>query len=171
MGRATVRPVPADHALGRTHPFVTDGLDNVMTGRPGNDRLDGRTGFDTVSDASAPGPVSASPEKHEPQAIGVAGTDTLAGFERITGGGFDDRGDGLANVLDGGAADGLLGGAGNDTYLVDNPHDRVVEAVGEDIDSVQSGVSFTLPAVVGDLTLTGRRGLGSRQCPRQRDQR
>ena len=64
-------------------------------------------------------------------------------------------GDG-ADKLDGGpGADRLVGGLGDDTYTVDDPGDLVVEAVGEGSDLVNSALTFTLPANVEKLTLTG----------------
>jgi trimeric autotransporter adhesin len=74
---------------------------------------------------------------------GGAGNDTLAGL------GGNDR-------LNGGlGADRMEGGPGNDTYIVDNRGDLVVERAGQGIDQVLSAVSFTLPAHVENLTLTG----------------
>jgi Ca2+-binding RTX toxin-like protein len=59
-------------------------------------------------------------------------------------------------VVDGGAgADTLTGGAGNDTYVVDNAGDRVTEAASGGIDLVQSSITHTLAAEVENLTLTG----------------
>ena len=69
----------------------------------------------------------------------TAGTDTLSGFENLTGSEFNDTltGTTAANVLtglggndtlNGGAgADTMLGGTGNDTYVVDNVGDVVTE--------------------------------------------
>jgi len=61
-----------------------------------------------------------------------------------------------ANRLDGGAgADTLSGGGGNDTYVVDSEGDTVTELANGGIDSVYSGVSFSLGANVENLVLTG----------------
>ncbi len=46
-------------------------------------------------------------------------------------------------------------GAGDDTYLVDNPFDLVAESDNQGTDSVQSSVSFTLRDNVENLALTG----------------
>jgi Ca2+-binding RTX toxin-like protein len=55
----------------------------------------------------------------------------------------------------GAGADTLLGGTGNDTYVVDNPGDAVTENAGEGTDAVQSAITYTLGANVENLTLTG----------------
>jgi Ca2+-binding RTX toxin-like protein/GH24 family phage-related lysozyme (muramidase) len=49
----------------------------------------------------------------------------------------------------------LAGGAGNDTYTVNDVADTVVEQIGEGIDVVQSAVSFTIGEQVEQLFLTG----------------
>jgi len=67
----------------------------------------------------------------------------------ITGGQF-------ANVLNGGSgADSLYGGQGDDTYEVDNPGDIVGEVSYYGRDLVNSSITYTLPADVENLTLTG----------------
>lgn len=67
----------------------------------------------------------------------------------------------LNDVIDGGlGADYMAGGLGNDTYVVDNIGDVVVENASEGFDTVQSSIDFNLNATVGlmnveNLTLTG----------------
>jgi len=49
----------------------------------------------------------------------------------------------------------MQGGAGSDTYYVDNAGDRVIEAAGAGTDRVYASVSHALAANVENLTLTG----------------
>lgn len=80
-------------------------------------------------------------------AIGGLGNDTIIGND-------------ADNTLDGGGgADQLSGGKGNDTYNVDSPGDVATENAGEGTDLVNSLLSYTLPANVENLTLTGTANL------------
>jgi len=62
-------------------------------------------------------------------------------------------GDG-SDTLDGGAgADLMQGGSSNDSYIVDNVGDMVIDYDG--YDSVYTNINFTLPDYIEKLTLTG----------------
>ncbi len=87
---------------------------------------------------------------------GGNGNDTLrglAGNDRLTGNAGNDR-------LDGGPGRDIMpGGPGDDTYIVDNTGDRVMENADEGIDTIQSSITLTLAANVENLTLTGARAI------------
>ena len=51
------------------------------------------------------------------------------------------------------------GGRGNDTYVVDNAGDLVIEQAGEGTDTVPRRITYTLTANVENLTLTGTANL------------
>jgi Ca2+-binding RTX toxin-like protein len=61
------------------------------------------------------------------------------------------------NIIDGkGGADTMAGGAGNDTYGVDNMGDVVTEASSAGTDKVESSITYTLDKTnLENLTLTG----------------
>jgi hypothetical protein len=86
------------------------------------------------------------------KATGNALDNSLTGnsaVNTLTGGAGND-------VLDGGAgADTMIGNSGDDTYVVDNSSDKVTESANEGTDSVYSTVTYTLPATVEHLVLTG----------------
>jgi len=80
----------------------------------------------------------------------------------VLGGSKGDRltGTNSANLIDGkGGADTMSGGAGDDTYLVDNAKDSVVENAGQGVDTVRTALkAYTLPGYVENLVLTGASG-------------
>jgi Ca2+-binding RTX toxin-like protein len=152
------------------------GGDDSLLGGDGADTLVGGTGKDTLTGG-------AGNDIYTVDALDVlveltgSGTDTVqsgvdwtlgANFERmrLTGAAaIDATGNALGNVLTGNDADNLLdgrggkdrmtGGKGNDGYVVDRATDVVVESPGGGTDTVYSPVSFTLPAEVENLVLTG----------------
>ena len=54
-----------------------------------------------------------------------------------------------------GTANSMTGTSGDDVFLVDDTADRVTESTASGTDTILSSVSFTLPANVENLTLTG----------------
>ncbi|ACB97247.1 proprotein convertase P-domain-containing protein [Beijerinckia indica] len=112
-----------------------DSGNNVIDGGLGNDTLDGGAGVDTVTYVSATSGVTVSLALTTAQATGGAGTDTLSGFENLTGSAYSDvlTGDGGDNVIDGGAGnDTLYGGAGNDTLIGGAGNDKLQGGAGDD---------------------------------------
>ncbi|KQN59132.1 hypothetical protein ASF02_19915 [Pseudomonas sp. Leaf58] len=96
-----------------------------------------------------------------PPATPTEGADVLngnPGDDVLQGLGGNDTlfGNGGNDLLDGGTgADRLEGGIGNDTYVVDNLGDAVVEAANSGDDTVQASINYTLGNNVERLTLLG----------------
>jgi len=102
-----------------------------LAGLPRN-RLDGNTGADTLDGGEGNDAL-----------YGLGGHDTLIGG---TG----------ADRLDGGlGADSMEGGADNDTYIVDEAGDVVIEAAGGGYDRIVASISYTLGADLERLSLSG----------------
>jgi Ca2+-binding RTX toxin-like protein len=151
--------------------------DDTLIGLAGNDILDGGIGSDTMIGGPGNDLYVADASGDVVTELANAGLDTvisavsttlsqnvealvLTGSNAITGTGNSLNngltGNNAANVLDGGAgADILAGLDGNDTYLVDNTGDTVIELANNGTDLVQSSVTYTLAANVEHLTLTG----------------
>lgn len=66
--------------------------------------------------------------------------------------------DTLTNVA---SNDTLIGGQGNDTYVIDNGSVVVTEKFNQGIDTIESSVSYTLPKNVENLTLTGSQAINA----------
>jgi hypothetical protein len=85
--------------------------------------------------------------------VGYASDDVLqglAGKDTLWGRSGNDR-------LDGGTgADAMYGETGDDTYVVDDAGDLVVEALNAGVDTIEAAVTYSLPANVENLTLTGQ---------------
>src|SRR3954471_9564432 len=113
--------------LANVENLTGSAFDDTLEGSSGNNVLAGGDGTDTVSYTHAAAGVTVSLARTTAQNTGGAGSDTLSGFENLTGSHFDNTltGSSTANtivsfegndVLAGlGGADILDGGAGNDT--------------------------------------------------------
>ncbi|MGO4386756.1 calcium-binding protein [Microvirga sp. 2YAF29] len=126
------------------------GIENVVlpSGSGGNDTMTGGNADDVMSGGAGDDTLS-----------GGAGNDLISGGDGndvLTGGDGDDR-------LDGGpGADNLRGEAGNDTYIVDNPGDLVVEGLSQGYDTVYASINYALTDNVEALFLdSGKTGSGN----------
>lgn len=143
-------------------------FDNAITGNTGNNILDGGEGIDTLTGGLGDDTYLAdNTGDHVIEAVD-AGLDTVQAsvdytlsdnVENLILTGSDDvsgTGNALDNVLTSNDGTNTLSGqAGNDTYVVNDTADVVVEIVGDGVDTVKSSATYTLSANVENLELTG----------------
>jgi len=150
---------------------------NILTGGTGDDTLNGGAGADSMIGGDGNDTYIVDNIADAITELEDEGTDlvkasvsytlganlenlTLTGTAAIngTGNGLDNiiTGNAGNNILDGGAgADRMEGGKGNDTYIVDNEDDEVIEAENGGTDLVKASVDYELTDFVENLTLTG----------------
>jgi Ca2+-binding RTX toxin-like protein len=152
---------------------------NEITGGAGADILDGGTGVDILTGGLGNDTYIVDEALDVVNELAGQGVDSVRtslnnytlfnDVENLTFTGtgmFVGNGNGLANLITGGAdgdvidggagADTLAGGLGDDIYIVDATADVVVEAEGAGRDLVQaSAASYTLGVNVDDLRFTG----------------
>jgi Ca2+-binding RTX toxin-like protein len=152
--------------------------DDVLAGRGGNDTLRGGAGTDTADYSGAAAGVTIKLAINTATSDGDGGTDTFNSIENLTGSAFTDTmsGNALANTINGGlgsdvliglggndtliggagAANELIGGLGDDTYVV-TANDSVVEFTGQGTDTVETDrAAFSLAANLENLTYSGQ---------------
>ncbi|QGZ39267.1 putative delta-60 repeat protein [Pseudoduganella flava] len=163
----------AVNATGNSGANVITGssLANNLVGLAGDDTLDGGLGIDTMAggEGSDTYYVDNAGDKVVDDGTGATDVDTVrskisytlaADVENLTLLSAATTGTGNAgnNVLTSSAGvDTLIGGLGNDTYVVNNTADVVTESstLATEIDTVLSSVTFTLTSNIENLTLTG----------------
>ncbi|WP_112076531.1 calcium-binding protein [Herbaspirillum rubrisubalbicans] len=148
---------------------------DILVGAVGNDYLDGGAGADHMiggkgDDVYIVNSVNDAVYEQEGEGYDTVITNSnyllnahveelrlLEGFRiHATGNALDNKliGNSADNILDGvTGADLMLGGAGDDTYYVDDAGDVVSERAGEGRDVVQSSISYRLGAQVEELLL------------------
>jgi len=146
------------------------GGDDVIRSGTGNDVVNGGAGTDTASYFDQTAAVVVDLALAAGQNTQGGGTDTLAGFENLTGGSGNDtlRGDAGNNLIQGVVGNDLLegrdgnddlrGGDGNDTLRGGLGNDRLDGGVGTDIASyfdLTVGVRVDLAVNVQQNTLGG----------------
>jgi Ca2+-binding RTX toxin-like protein len=110
------------------------------------DTLAGGDGFDTLTFKGASGAVAVDLVNGTGSA-GDAAYDSYSNFEKVIGTGFND-------TLTGGAGHVLVGGAGNDIYVV-LASDTVIDESGGGYDKVFASASYVLPAGIEELIGAG----------------
>ena len=121
--------------LTRVENLTGSGLNDSLEGNGGNNALAGGAGTDTVSYEHAAAGVTVTLATTAAQNTSGAGTDSLSGFENLTGSGWNDllTGSSAANVLSGLAGnDTLNGGAGADALGGGAGKDVLIGAAGAD---------------------------------------
>ncbi len=157
-----------------------NGLSNEITGNAADNVLNGAGGLDTMIGGDGNDTYYINRTDEVLTELVGEGTDTVisyvsnytlgANLENLTLMGLNRNGTGnelantltgnnAANLLDGGfntaGVDTMVGGRGNDTYVVNHSGDVVTELNGGGYDRVQSSVSYTLSDFVEVLELTG----------------
>ncbi len=118
---------------------------DVLVGEAGRDTINGGAGNDTL--------------------YGGGGDDTMSGglgVDKLFGDGGNDRLDGNEgdDVLNGGIGlDVMSGGVGNDSYVVDNIGDVVIERAGEGVDTVTTSIDYVAGVNIENVVLAGSAAL------------
>lgn len=128
-----------------TGSSATDGIGNALgnsiEGNDANNYLDGGNGNDYLSDY----------EYYDSDTlVGGAGNDYMYSISNAT----LEGGAGNDSLTSAGGENSLIGGTGNDTYIVEKTTDTIVESLNGGVDTVKSSVSYTLDDNLENLTIT-----------------
>ena len=108
--------------------LIGSNFDDTVTGTTGDNILTGGTGTDTIIYDNATSGIIVDLSETAAQNTGGAGTDTLSGFENLTGSDFDDniKGNNDDNIISAGDGDDFIGSA-----LTTGNHDFVINGSTE----------------------------------------
>jgi Ca2+-binding RTX toxin-like protein len=139
---------------------------NVLTGNTGNNILDGSTGTDTMLGGLGDDTYYVDVAGDVVTELASQGLDTVvstvsytlgANVENLIGGaaaGLTLTGNASDNVLTSqGAATTMVGGLGNDLFVIDGTDDIITEVANQGRDTIQSTVNYTISANVEDIIL------------------
>lgn len=124
--------------------------DDLLRGDAGNDSLNGGGGTDTADYSTSPAGVSGNFTTGLVQ-DGYGATDTLSGFENLTGSAFADVliGSTAVNKISGGlGADDITGGLGNDILLLGT--DTAIDTVNYNSGDGSDAISNFVRGAAGD---------------------
>ncbi len=179
LSNLTVDTRTAVQVFGSTGDDTIEGTNanDYIAGAGGNDAIDGHTGADDMRGGTGDDGYAVDNVGDTVTELAGEGNDfvystisytlpvNVEGVLLVGSGNTNATGNSLANaligndfdnVLDGmSGADTMAGSLGNDTYIVDNAGDKVIEHVGEGTDTVQSSIAFTLGDNLEKLVLTG----------------
>ena len=140
--------------------YDEDGYVETFQGNRGSDFIDGRGGADVVIYAGSTAGVNVNLATGTAN-DGMGGNDTLVGIEAVVGSEFNDvlTGNDANNRLDGRkGADTMVGGAGDDRYIVDSLADVVTELADGGADTVDLNLTaagtYTMTANVENVTVS-----------------
>ncbi len=172
-----------DHVFGGNYgnDIFTYGGNDIIYAGSGDDEIDGGAGADTMYGYGGDDEYVVDNLLDKVIEAANAGTDLIRTKVSYTlpdnveylelrgSGNINASGNGLRNMMAGNAgqntldgksgADKMYGAGGNDTYIVDNAGDLVLENAQAGTDTIKAGVSYTLSANVERLTLTGSANL------------
>lgn len=147
------------YAGGGNDRFLLQNNNDWGNGESGNDYFEGGYGSDTLYGGIGDDELRGNGEKD--YLYGGEGSDTLygSGNSSVTRDGYDGgnylEGNEGDDTFYGHGEDTLVGGSGNDIYIIDDTTDIITEYANEGTETVKSSVSYTLGVNLEFLNLEG----------------
>jgi Ca2+-binding RTX toxin-like protein len=170
QGEATTSQILTGNALANV--IVGGVAADTLDGAAGDDSLKGGLGNDIyIIDSLNDGIIENAAEGTDTIKTAIVSFGLVSNVENLVGtavgGGQTLTGNALNNVIsDNGAVNTMLGGLGNDTYVIDNGGDIATENLNEGTDTVQTAIfTYTLGANIenlnGTLSIGGQTLIGN----------